>query len=325
VRVPWERIGWTRALWCLWRESGSWKGRWVLVQYTALAWSRRGFPVGFLAVLWILKQRRTRVAVVFHDAEGYSGQRRIDRARRACQHAVMRTAYRWAARNILTVPLEQVPWLPRNAAKAVFIPVGANLPEVGGGVGACAAEPRTLKTVAVFGVTGNFLSSEVADIDFALRHSKSKVGELRLVVLGRGSTDAEPALRRELNGAGVEVEVLGLLSPEQVARVLSRADALLFVRGGVSSRRGSAIAGIACGLPVVGYRGEETGFPITQAGVLLVPKGDRAALAEALGRVLAEDWLRGELQKRSREAHRRYFSWDVISDSFLRLLVDEAR
>jgi hypothetical protein len=48
VRVPWAEKGWFYALRWLWREARSWQGRWVLVQYTALAWSRRGFPIGLL-------------------------------------------------------------------------------------------------------------------------------------------------------------------------------------------------------------------------------------------------------------------------------------
>ncbi len=325
VELDWERRGWLRSLWRLWKQSRAWRGRWVLAQYTALAWSRRGFPLGFLAAVRVLRLAGSRCAVVYHDARAYGGRRLVDRARRACQQWVMRAAYRCADRAILTVPVEQVRWLPRGAAKAAFIPVGANLPEAGNGVPSGATERSSIRTVAVFGVTGGVHSlPEVADISAAVRRVKARGGDLRLVVLGRGSSAAETALRRELNGAGVELSVLGLLAPTEVARALAAADALLFVRGEVSSRRGSAIAGIACGLPLVGYRGAETASPITEAGVLLVPQGDREALAAALDRVLAEDRLRDALRQRSREAQRRYFSWEVIAGSFLKALGHEA-
>jgi len=163
----------------------------------------------------------------------------------------------------------------------------------------------------------------VADIAYAVRQAKSRVGELRLIVLGRNSTEAEPALRRALADSGVDVQILGLLAEEQVASALARADVLLFVRGGISSRRGSAIAAIACGLPVVGYRGEETASPITQAGLVLAPQGDREALATALIRVLTENRLRQELSEKSKEAHRQYLTWEAISASFLKALEDE--
>src|SRR5437773_2041122 len=80
-RVQWPELGWTRALWRLWRESRRWSGQWVLVQYTALSWSRRGLPVRFLAVLAVLKARRARVAIVFHDPIPYPLWRPIHRVR----------------------------------------------------------------------------------------------------------------------------------------------------------------------------------------------------------------------------------------------------
>src|SRR5919106_2150509 len=66
VRVPWEETGWPRAFHWLWRESACWSDRWVILQYTALSWSRRGFPLSLLVVLTILRLRSCRVAVVFH-------------------------------------------------------------------------------------------------------------------------------------------------------------------------------------------------------------------------------------------------------------------
>ena len=321
VRVPWAERGWMSALRWLRQQSAGWQGQWVLVQYTALSWSRRGFPIGLLAVLSLLQHGKTRIAVVFHDAEAYYGQRVIDWLRRACQHAVMRIAYAWTARSILTLTVERVSWLPTPPTKAVFIPVGANLPEQH-----CATEaeepfPRTAKTIAVFGVTGGEqILPEVRDIAYVVGRVRPYLPDLHLVVLGRNSQEAKEPLTRALNGIELNLSVLGLLPAEDVSRILSRADVLLFVRGQVSSRRGSAIAGIACGLPVVGYAGHETGFPVTEAGVVLVPQGDREALAEALGRVLADDAFRCQLRERSRRAQQEHFSWSAIARRYLGVL-----
>jgi hypothetical protein len=211
VRVPWPERGWGAALADLRQRAEDWRGCWVLLQYTALGWSRRGFPLRFLQVL---RHIGARCLVVFHDA----------------------------------------------------------LPSGG---------------------------------------SRAQVGNLRLVVFGRGSAEAAPALRRELEVSGIETLVLGLLLPEDLTRELIHADVLLFVRGGVSSRRG---------LPVVGYRSEETAFPLTEAGVVLVASRDRVSLADALDRVLADDNWRQQLRTRSRAGQEQYFSWEVISELFLDLL-----
>lgn len=57
VEMRWENHGWLKAIRQLWREGRLWRGRWVLFQNTALMWSRRGFPIRALGVLWILKLR----------------------------------------------------------------------------------------------------------------------------------------------------------------------------------------------------------------------------------------------------------------------------
>jgi len=103
-------------------------------------------------------------------------------------------------------------------------------------------------------------------------------------------------------------------------------DVMLFVRGTISSRRGSAIAGIACGLPVVALRGKETAAPITEAGVVLLPEelddtALQAQLGKALERVLSENDLRLELVRRSQAAQEKCFSWQAIAARYAEFLL----
>ncbi len=320
----WERNGWLRGLWNLQKRSRGWRGEWVLLQYTALAWSRRGFPFGVLAVLALLRARGVKTAVVFHEVRDDRPHRLLNRFRITFQYGVMRTASRWADRSILTVPVEQVPWLNPTQTKATFIPVGANISRAGISTKADGRMRRTPRTVAVFGVTGGVGTvPECADIGYAVKRASNRVGALRLVVLGRGSEEAEPILRREFDGARVEVSALGLQPAKDIERILSAADVLLFVRGHVSTRRSSAIAAIPCGLPIVGYRGPETHSPITEAGAELVPLGDRKALAEALERVLIEEDLWRELHQRNLRAYAEHFSWDAIAERYIQTMASD--
>ena len=117
--------------------------------------------------------------------------------------------------------------------------------------------------------------------------------------------------------------MLGLLDADEVSNVLANSDVMLCVRGVIFPRRGSAIAGISCGLPIVCYGGPETTFPITEAGLELVPYRDRDALAKAVSRVLSDDRLREELRIRSVRAHIEYFSWEKIAERFVAELFDE--
>jgi glycosyltransferase involved in cell wall biosynthesis len=321
LRVPWAELGWRRALRSLRQQSDCQGGQWTLVQYTALSWSRRGFALGFLAVLWVLKKQHARLAVVFHDAEPYRGKRVVDRIRRVCQRWVMRTSYRLAHRSIVTVPPGSLTCLPPNPTKAAFVPVGANIPAASENG---TRKPRRTKTVAVFGVTGGgTVGTEIADIAFCMDQVSQYFERPQLVILGRDSKEAEGRLRQALNGASVDVVALGLLSPEDVSRTLQNSDAMLFVRGPISTKKGSAIAGIACGLPVVAYSGPQTGPPLTDAGVMLAPEGDQQKLAEALIQVLGNERLWQELHVQNMNAQQRYFSWSAIAERLVSVLNDE--
>ena len=112
----------------------------------------------------------------------------------------------------------------------------------------------------------------------------------------------------------------GLLAPDEIVSTLGGSDVLLFVGGPISSRRGSAITGIACGLPVVAFGGWETAGPIKEAGVLLVAQGSESALGEALVRVLQDEAYRQMLQERSRQAQKQFFSWEAIAGRYIAAL-----
>jgi glycosyltransferase involved in cell wall biosynthesis len=318
-RVPWEKHGWNDAFEALKLQAADWRGRWVLVQYTALAWSGRGFPRKFLRVLRILKLAGARVGVVFHDVEPYPGTRLLDKIRRSSQLRTMRAALSLADTGIFTVALDRVTWLSKSRQKAHFIPVGANLP-IPETLHADAAPPDP-PAIAVFSITGGQAGErETQTIVDAVRHAATEIGRLRLSVFGRHAELREAELREELRNVPVEIRVEGVIEPEQVVERLRACDVLLFVRGEISSRRGSAIAGIACGLPVIAYRGGETAEPITEAGVILVSRSKPEELQAALVRVLSDRVHREELAAKSRMAFRDHFSWAAVATRFAGLL-----
>jgi glycosyltransferase involved in cell wall biosynthesis len=118
----------------------------------------------------------------------------------------------------------------------------------------------------------------------------------------------------------IDVSALGVLPGEEIVRQLGSCDVMLFVRGGISSRRGSAIAGIACGLPVVALDGPETASPITEAGVVFADPKRQRGLGEALLKVLADSEYRASLAERSRRAQDQYFSWKAIATRYAEAL-----
>lgn len=318
IRVRWDRDGWFAALRSLWAESATRTSSWALLQYTTLAWSRRGVPFGAWIALRVLRWRGLRCAVVFHEATRQTGERWIDRCRGACQNWVIRHLYSAANMSIFLDPLAKIRWLPRNAPKAIFIPIGANIPE---------SEPDDAghderrggpKTVAVFCLSDPpNRHRELADIAHAMKAIARQHVKARVVFLGRGTEEAREEIDRMFDSTTGEAVTLGLQPAEEIRRILSEADVMLCVRGPLYMRRGSAIAGIACGLPIVAYAGEAEGTPLEEAGTELVHYLDRDALGDRLGRVLHDCELRRALCGRSLRAYNKHFGWNAISSSFV--------
>jgi glycosyltransferase involved in cell wall biosynthesis len=321
VHVEWEEHGWRVALRNLRRRRGEWHSSWVVAHYTGMAWSRRGFPLGLPMVLANLRRGGARCGVVFHEAARQpSGPRLRDKLRGACQDWVIRRAFRSADKAIFTVPIENLAWVPRNSSKAVYIPIGANIPERLCPRDSANEQRHSQKTVAVFCLSQNSnLALEIADLSRAAERVCESAGPTRFVIMGKGTGEARPEIERALAGKGVGVNVLGRVAADQVADTLANADVLLYVYGHVSQTRGSALAGVACGLPIVGYSGAIR-EPICDAGVELVPYRDREALAAALVRVLNDDALRAALRRKSRDAQQRQFSWDSIAQKYIEAL-----
>jgi glycosyltransferase involved in cell wall biosynthesis len=324
VRMPWAEEGWFRALRRLWRESAGWRDHWVLLQYTAMGWSRRGFPLGALAALTVLCRKGVRTAVIFHDPFRQGGQRWIHHLRGAFQDWIVRRLYGGATKAIFADPLETLRWLPKNDSKSVFIPIGANIPEQHRE--SSSASNGNAKTVAIFCLSDPpNRGRELAEIAHAMGHAAKSGLNPRVVFMGRGTPEAREDILRAFHTVPVEVTNLGLQPANEVSRILSESDAMLCVRGPLYPRRGSAIAAIACGLPIIAYAGAAEGTPIAEAGVELVPYADREALGIALTRVLADHNTWSQLHEKSELAHRRYFSWNVVAPKMRQSLSQEPR
>ena len=322
-RVSWEISGWADALNALRSQVVSWRGRWVLVQYTALAWSSRGFPYRFSRVLQILESAGARIAVVFHDVEPFRGPRLVDRLRTHLQLHTMRHALVSADLAIFTVSLEKISWLAGSSSRSHFIPVGPNLPIPIPPENALSRTDQNsaVPTIGVFSITGGERGvRETQIILAAVRHATQKVGRLRLSVFGRNAELREAALRVGLRDLPVEISVEGVLDNQQVIDRLCAADVLVFVRGTINTGRSSAIAGIAACTPMVAFSGVHTACPLFDAGVLFVSPNNPAELHDALVRVLSEPELRASLRGRNAHVYRDHFSWPAIAATFAALL-----
>jgi glycosyltransferase involved in cell wall biosynthesis len=322
ARVDWFLEGWVHALRKLWDQSASWQGACVILQYTALNWSARGFPLGILAVLWIVRHRGIRCAAIFHDPRRQGGLGWTGPMRGAFQNWIIRRIYDDIDRAIFADPLNTIDWLPKNSDRAAFIPIGANLPDGRGSDNPTVVEKPEIQTVAVYCLSDPpNLHNELRDISHAIGMAANG-RKLRVMFLGRGTAEAQEEIRSAFVGIPAEASILGVLDGNEVRDILSDSDAMLCVRGVMHPRRGSAIAGIACGLPILGYGTNEAAFPISEAGVRLFPYRDSDALGAALAQILGDPRLQEQLRAASRAAQKRLFSWDIVADKLIQALND---
>jgi glycosyltransferase involved in cell wall biosynthesis len=173
-----------------------------------------------------------------------------------------------------------------------------------------------------------FLSSTkgLDDLMRALAVLKGR-GEYRLIMVGGGLGASDPTNRataQELDALGESLGVrdeliwTGYLEPPGVSAALHGADmAVLPYSDGASFRRGSLLAVLEHGLPVVTTNpttSSSTALPRLESGrnCLLVPAGDASALAEAVAAMAHNDALRARLGEGARRLAKA-FDWGTIA------------
>jgi glycosyltransferase involved in cell wall biosynthesis len=136
-----------------------------------------------------------------------------------------------------------------------------------------------------------------------------------LLLIGCQKSDP-PAARFE---AADRVLCTGYVEPEQVSRFLSCADICLAPYiDGISARRGSVIAAIEHGLPIVSTKGRLTDVTLfDDCPVLLVAVSDEGGFVAGAERLAGDSAMRRELRDRLVEFHRHHFSWPAIASPLL--------
>ncbi|NYZ13058.1 glycosyltransferase family 4 protein [Azospirillum sp. RWY-5-1] len=141
----------------------------------------------------------------------------------------------------------------------------------------------------------------------------------RLLVVGSAERDPEHAARLRAiiaaAGLGERVTLAGELDGEALAAAFHGAD--LFVQASHHEGFGMALAeALAHGLPVVATAVGAAPELVPAGAGLLVPPGDAAALAAALGRVIADAGERRRLAAGARRAAAALPGWDETARRF---------
>lgn len=217
---------------------------------------------------------------------------------------------------------------PRAAARSLNIPIGSNLPSVGPDFN----RPESRRSlglgsqdfvVAFFGFANPPKGLEYL-LD-ALGKLRQTHPDIKLLLLSQLSdrTAYQRKILRQITAAGLD-EIT--VRPEyaetrEAAGFLASADcAALPFRDGASWKRGTLLACLAQGLPVLTT--QSPAGPVepfrNEENLLLVPPTDSRALAAGLERLRAEPELRGRLRAGARSLSD-FFSWEEIGRRHVRL------
>lgn len=307
----WDVCGWRSALQQL---KDALRSRYdaILIHHTHLMWDREGLPGGFIRVVRAVGARGTRLGVILHDPSCFGGRRIRDRLRDRFQVVGMKAAVRKSQVTFATVDPDVLPWATEDLRHSMaLLPVGSNIPVVR------MDRKRTREdekfVVAVFGVRDDASSEqESMRIIQLLERVRNRIGDVRVTFFGRG-TQRLVGCGLETN-RGVLVDIHGIVSSSECSRIMDRADVSLLLRGTLSSRRSSAIAAISHGVPVIGWRGRDTGWPLTEAGIVAVPFGDVEGVAENLVRLATEESYSAHLRAKNKRCYGTYFAWERIAE-----------
>ena len=129
--------------------------------------------------------------------------------------------------------------------------------------------------------------------------------------LGAGAADVR-------SPSGTRIERSGQLPAERLAALVAACDLFLtpFVDG-VSTRRGSFMAGLCQEVAVLGTRGVHTDPMLANRGLELVPVGDPDAYAERAISLALDDRVRRGIARSGRDLFEVEFTWDAIAKRLL--------
>ncbi|HUS17512.1 MAG TPA: glycosyltransferase family 4 protein [Chloroflexia bacterium] len=304
----------------------------AVVQYQTGAYRLHG-AINLLP--WRLQRLPVAWVTTFHDLREPYLFPKAGRLRPLANAALMRGS----RAIVVTNPQDQAALPAWARARARGIPIGANIAPVPPSGwdraairGRYGVRPETI-LIAYFGF---FNASKGLDtLLAALASLRRQGGAYHLLLVGGGSTTSDPtnaateaALRRQIAALGLTTAVYwtGYLDPAGVSAALLSADlAALPFADGASLRRGSLLAVLAHGLPLVTTTPAPTGvraadWPALAHGtnVLLVPPADPDALAAALARLADDAALRARLGAGAQTLAAQ-FDWGRIAAEYLAL------
>jgi glycosyltransferase involved in cell wall biosynthesis len=225
-----------------------------------------------------------------------------------------RAAARSAERVFVSVPwwMERLERIAGRRHRGLWLPVPSNVateadPQAAAAVRARYAPGPEIRLIGHFGTYGEVIAGPLVRV---LGSLLARDPGRRALLVGRGGEVVVEQLAAWAPNLSGRVFAAGGLSADGVAAHLAACDLLVQpYPDGASTRRGSLMAGIALGLPVVTTHGPATESIWADKGLAsLVPAGDEAAMQTVAEDLLAKEAVRAELGCRGRAGYETHFS-----------------
>ncbi len=283
----------------------------LLIQYVPQMYGCKGMNFAF--ALWVASVCRYRPWVMFHEvaAPVYAGQRWTGRALAIATHFMAAVVAGSADRCFVSIPI----WAKKLRhvgciQPPLWMPVPSNV--------ATQADPKAAAALRFslagrglllghFGTFGNYITDQLTP---ALRELLARQPDWSVLLVGRGAAAYSLSLKRSVPVANERMHAAEDLTATAVADHLTACDLLLQPYGdGASCRRGSLMAGLALGLPIVTTMGFST-EPIwkEEAIARLVPVGRIDHMVAAVENLAADSDARRLLGDNARSTYAKHFS-----------------
>jgi glycosyltransferase involved in cell wall biosynthesis len=278
----------------------------LLVQYVPHAFGWKGANVPFC--LWLRARRRDHLWMMFHEVaypfERGGGLRR--HALAAVNRLMASLVGASVERSFVSIPA----WRPGVEAvtpkgtplKWLPVPNAIDViedPRASADIAARYGQGHPL--VGHFGTFGALITPLLTATVLPLVANS----DCRVLLIGRGSREMCDQLSRLHPELGGRLHATGVLVADDVSRHIRACTVMMQpYPDGISSRRTSAMAPLAHGVPIVTTEGPLSESVWREAGaVVLVPSGEAGALAQAVASLAADPARQRELSRKSRQLY----------------------
>ena len=287
----------------------------LLVQYVPQMYGFKGMNLPF--AFWLSRQRHLKPWIMFHEV-AMRPAAHLSLKHRLLAHAQQAMA-RWIVRSMSRGFVSTQAWqgylqdiAPENSA-CEWLPVPSNVAtnadrEIVAQLRQLFAPGSATRLVAHFGTYGGTTADDVARIFVRLLQ---QFPDFNVLLLGKGSNDFAAKLRGLHPALGGRIHSAGYLPSDQLAAHLLAADVLFQpYADGVSTRRGSAMAGLALGLPIVTSAGAATeALWSDEKLVVVVDPLDELRILHALDIWSQPSTERNAQMARAKNGYERFFGW----------------